>query len=128
MFVVAQCSSENKNSQRSYIFLRLSLSQAQLPCRTLVASREFQRKPAGLLHIFPLLLDSLDTVVHTRKMHDPTSGSSLKRDINRLQQPSLYLSSMYSTDVRRNPTTEKASFPLVSTFSTLSLSVISFFF
>lgn len=127
MFVFAQCSSENKNSQRSYIFLRLSLSQAQLPCRTLVASREFQRKPAGLLHIFPLLLDSLDTVVHTRKMHDPTSGSSLKRDINRLQQPSLYLSSMYSTDVRRNPTTEKASFPLVSTF-TLSLSVISFFF
>lgn len=42
IFVVAQCSSENRNSQkelgvcRRYIFLRLSLSrrkQAQLPCR-----------------------------------------------------------------------------------------------
>lgn len=65
IFVVAQCSSENRNSQkelgvcRRYIFLRLSLSRRKqadtvaLPIVAvsgrveLCASSEFQRKPAG---------------------------------------------------------------------------------
>lgn len=92
----------------------------------LCASSEFQRKPVGrtITHFSTVAWFAGHCSTHAERWTIP-SGSSLKRDINRLQ-PSLY------PPPRIQPTymdpMEKASFPLVESVHSFSLSVISFFF